>query len=71
MKKGLKMNKNVIRGLVMVGVLVGSQAAHAAIDVTTAVSEIEGIAAPAGLIGLAMLGVLATIKGWKMIRRAM
>ena len=64
------MNKNIQRGLVLVGVL-GTTAAHAAIDVTGVVTEIEGIAAPAALIAAAMLLVLVGLKAWKVIRRAM
>lgn len=66
------MNKNIVRAVVVVGASFAAQLSHAAaIDVSSAVTEIEGIAAPAGLIGLAMLGVLASIKAWKVVRRAM
>lgn len=71
MKKGSMMNKHIQRGLVLAGVLVATTSAHAAIDVTGVVTEIEGIAAPAALIGAAMLIVLAGIKAWKVVRRAM
>jgi len=42
-----------------------------AIDVTDAVTEIESGAAPIALIGGAVLVILAGVKLWKLVRRAM
>lgn len=42
-----------------------------AVDVSAVVTAIEGAAAPIGLIGVAVLGVLVAIKVYKWVRRAM
>ena len=44
--------------------------AHAAIDVSSVVTEIEAIAAPAALIGAAVLIVIIGIKAFKWLRSA-
>lgn len=46
-------------------------ASHAAVDVSEAIGEIDGMIAPVAAIGGAILLVLVAIKAWKMIRRAM
>lgn len=48
-----------------------ANAAHAEIDVTPVTSELSGLTTPIGLVGAAFLVVLVTIKGWKIIRRAL
>lgn len=65
------MNKHVLKGLALTAAVTATQLAHAAIDVTDAVTEVQGTSAPIGLIGLAMLGVLAGLKAWKLVRRAL
>jgi len=45
-------------------------ASHAAIDVTSVVTEINGLIAPLGLIGGAVLIVVVTIAAYRWIRRA-
>lgn len=44
--------------------------AHAAIDVTDVVTEIEGTIAPIGLIGAAVLTVIVAVAAFKWVRRA-
>lgn len=48
----------------------GSGAASAAIDVTEAVAELDGLIVPIGLLGGAALVVAITIKVWRRIRGA-
>lgn len=60
------MNKNILRGLALVGVL-ASVSASAAIDVTAATTSIgEIIVAIAAVFG-AMVAVVAGVKGFKMV----
>lgn len=66
------MTKAIQNGLVAAGVLAASAgAAQAAVDVTPVVTEINGAAAPIGLIGAAVLIVMVGIKVYKWVRRAM
>lgn len=51
--------------------LMAATASNAAIDTTTVVAAIEGLATPIASIGAAVLLILVGIKGWKLIRRAM
>lgn len=44
--------------------------AHAAIDVTAVVDEIEAAVTPIGLIGAAVLVVVVSIAAFKWVRRA-
>lgn len=64
------MNKNIMRGLVAVGVLSSMGAANAAIDVAAVVTEIGAATAPIGLIGSAVLLVVVAIMAFKWVRRA-
>lgn len=50
--------------------MVASPVASAAIDVSDVVTEIEGGGAPIGLIGGAVLVILAIVAIWKWVRRA-
>lgn len=66
------MNKNILRGLVAVGVLAtvgGAQAA--AIDVAGVVTDIGTQAAPIGLIGGAVLLIHLAVKAFKWVRAAL
>jgi hypothetical protein len=47
-----------------------TSAAHAAIDVSAVVDEIEGAVTPIGLIGAAVLVVVVSIAAFKWVRRA-
>lgn len=69
---GFFMNKNVIRGLLAVGVLAavgGAQAA--AIDVTATVTDIAAQAAPIALIGGGVLAIMVAVKAFKWVRAAL
>lgn len=50
--------------------LASANMAHAAIDVTDVVAEIDGAIAPIGLIGAAVLVVVVSIAAFKWVRRA-
>lgn len=52
------------------GALALTNAAHAAIDVTSVVAEINDTIAPIGLIGAAVLLVVVAIAAFKWVRRA-
>lgn len=66
------MNKNVIRGLLAVGVLSAVGAAQAAaIDVTSTVTEIAAQAAPIALIGGGVLAIMVAVKAFKWVRAAL
>lgn len=65
------MLKRVGVGVATVAALALSSAASAAIDVSDIVTEIEGGAAPVAAIGGAVLLILAGVKLWKLVRRAM
>lgn len=65
------MNKTFSRVLVGAGSLAGTVAANAAaIDVTAVVTDISAQLVPVGLIGLAVLGIVVAIKGYKWVTRA-
>lgn len=51
--------------------LAGMQAAHAAVDVTEVVAEIEGAAPAVALIGAAVLVLIVGIMAFKWVRRAL
>lgn len=53
-----------------VGALALANNAHAAIDVTGVVSEINDTIAPIGLIGAAVLLVVVAVAAFKWVRRA-
>lgn len=53
------------------GLLVLSQPAHAAIDVSNVVTAIGDAAAPIGLVAAAVLIIIAGVKAWKLVRSAM
>lgn len=53
-----------------VGALALANNAHAAIDVTGVVSEINDTVAPIGLIGAAVLLVVVAVASFKWVRRA-
>lgn len=53
-----------------VGALALANNAHAAIDVTGVVSEINDTIAPIGLIGAAVLLVVVAVASFKWVRRA-
>lgn len=53
-----------------VGALALANNAHAAIDVTAVVSEINDTTAPIGLIGSAVLLVVVAVAAFKWVRRA-
>lgn len=53
-----------------VGALALANNAHAAIDVTGVVSEINDTVAPIGLIGAAVLLVVVAVAAFKWVRRA-
>lgn len=65
------MNKQIVRGLVAVGALASVASAHAAIDVAGVVTAIEDAATPVGLVGAAVLIVMAAVKAFKLVRQAM
>lgn len=66
------MNKNMLRGLVAVGVLSAAGASQAAgIDVTTVVTAIGDQAAPIALIGGAVLAIVVAVKAFKWVRSAL
>ncbi len=50
---------------------VTAAAAHAAIDVASVVTEINASVTPIATVSAAVLVVLAGLKAWKLIRRAM
>lgn len=64
---------NAVRNSALVACLAFllSNAAFAAIDVSEAVTEIEGGAAPVAALGIAVLVILAGVKIFKLVRRAM
>lgn len=67
-----KMNANIKRGLVAAGALAASAASQAAaIDVSAAVTDIAAQAAPIGLVGGAVLLIVAAVKAFKWVRAAM
>ena len=67
-----KMNENIKRGLVAAGVLAASASSQAAaIDVSAAVTDIAAQAAPIGLVGGAVLLIVAAVKAFKWVRAAM
>jgi hypothetical protein len=72
MENTQKTNKNrFLPAAVGAGALMVASASNAAIDTTTTVAAIEGLATPIAAIGAAVLLILVGIKGWKLIRRAM
>jgi hypothetical protein len=72
MENTQKTNKNRFYPAVIgAGALMAASASNAAIDTTTTVAAIEGLATPIAAIGAAVLLILVGIKGWKLIRRAM
>jgi acetate kinase len=72
MESTQKTNKNrFLPAAIGAGALIAASASNAAIDTTTTVAAIEGLATPIAAIGAAVLLILVGIKGWKLIRRAM
>jgi acetate kinase len=72
MESTQKTNKNrFLPAAIGAGALMAASASNAAIDTTTTVAAIEGLATPIAAIGAAVLLILVGIKGWKLIRRAM
>lgn len=66
------MNANIKRGLVAAGALAASAASQAAaIDVSAVVTDIAAQAAPIGLVGGAVLIIVAAVKAFKWVRAAM
>ncbi len=66
------MNKNILRGLVAVGVLASAGASQAAgIDVSGVVTTIGDQATPIGLIGVAVLAIVVAVKAFKWVRGAL
>lgn len=66
------MTKNIVRGLVMAGVLGGTAAANAAaIDVSQLVTDIGSQSAPVGLVGVAVLLIYGAVKAFKWVRAAL
>lgn len=66
------MNKQIQRGLVVVGVLAATASANAAaIDVGDIVTDIAAQATPIGLIGAAVLLLVVGIKAFKWVRAAL
>jgi Inovirus Coat protein B len=66
------MNKNIVRGLVAVGVLASAGASQAAgIDVSSVVTVIADQAAPIALIGGAVLAIVVGVKAFKWVRAAL
>lgn len=57
--------------LVLSGLSLLASAAHAVVDTTAVVAEIDGASAPIAAIGAAVLLVLVGIKVFKWVRRAM
>jgi hypothetical protein len=67
-----EMNKQIQRGLVVVGVLAATASANAAaIDVGDIVTDIAAQATPIGLIGAAVLLLVVGIKAFKWVRAAL
>jgi hypothetical protein len=58
-------------GSVALSIAAASTASHAAIDVSSVVTEITATAAPIALIAGAVLAVIVGIKAWKYIRGAL
>ena len=66
------MNKQIQRGLVVVGVLAATASANAAaIDVGDIVTDIAAQATPIGLIDAAVLLLVVGIKAFKWVRSAL
>jgi len=65
------MLKRFVAGATALSVAAFAAVPAYAIDVTDAVTEIESGAAPIALIGGAVLVILAGVKLWKLVRRAM
>lgn len=68
MKKYLRKVGGVV---VSAPLLLAGAAAHAAVDVSDVVTEIQGASAPVAAIGAAVLIVLVGVAVYKWIRRAM
>lgn len=65
------MNKQILTALVVGAAMASaSNTASAAIDVSAIVTEINGVVAPVGLIGVAVLTLIVAIKAYKWVRRA-
>lgn len=66
------MNKQIARGLALVGTL-GTVAASnaAAIDVADLVTDIGAQAAPVGLVGVAVLMIYGAVRAFKWVRAAL
>lgn len=62
--------KSKLLAAVATGTVLVATNASAAVDVTEAVAELEGMLIPVGLLGAAALGVAIAIKVWKRIRGA-
>jgi len=65
------MNKRLSLVLASLAAVGASTTASAAVDVSAIVTEISGGAAPIAAIGGAVLLILAGVKLWKLVRRAM
>lgn len=66
------MNKQIQRGLIAAGVLMGSAASQAAaVDVTALTTDIAAQATPVGLVGVAVLIVYGAVKAFKWVRAAL
>lgn len=66
------MKHNKVLALATVAALAAAPLyANAAVDVSAVVTEIQGAAAPIGLIGAAVLTIAVAIKVYKWVRRAM
>lgn len=66
----MNFNKHGLAVLTASAFAFAATTASAAVDVTEAVSELEGMLVPIGLLGAAALLVTITIKVWKRIRGA-
>lgn len=71
MKAAQNLRAKIGAGALALGTAVMASPAMAAIDVTDVVTEIEGVKAPIGLIGVAVLGVVVAILAFSYVRRAM
>lgn len=64
------MNKQIARGLALVGAVAATASQAAPVDVTGVVTDIAGQAAPVAAIGGAVLLIVVAVKAFKWVRSA-
>lgn len=70
-KQAVALLKKIGATVVVATASVPAFAAEGDIDVSAVLAVIAKVGVAAGLIGVAVLGILAAIKGYKMVRSAM